>query len=214
MGNGKKGKIRALVAEDDASTRASLVHMLTKWGFEVIEATDGRSAWRAFGEDQIPQLVILDWEMPGLVGVEICRRIRSSFPDQGIHIIMLTSKTGTGECVEALNSGADDFVVKPLNVNEFQARVMVGKRITRGRETMMGRIRDLETALEALRGPLDQIVVCSYCRKTRNEKDKWESLENFLSRKLKVSFSHTVCPKCLPETVESELPEGDEPKGS
>ncbi|MCC5877392.1 MAG: response regulator [Candidatus Sumerlaeia bacterium] len=205
----EKERLRALVADDDPSMRMTVRHLLEKWNFEVREANDGWAAWRAFGEEDFPQLVILDWEMPGLEGLEICRRIRSTFGEEGIHVILLTMKSGTGSCVRGLEAGADDYIVKPFEVEEFRARVFSGERILRMREALAGKIRDLEGTLADIRTKGGMISSCSCCGKVRSESGGWENLEDYLTRRTGVLFSHTVCPDCYPTTKELEpSPEG------
>lgn len=198
------------MADDDPSMRATVRHLLEKWDFEVREANDGWAAWRAFGEEDFPQLVVLDWEMPGLVGLDICRRIRSTFGEEGIHVILLTMRSGSKSCVEGLEAGADDYIAKPFEVEEFRARVMSGERILRMQEALAGRIRDLEGNLEDLRTGGAMISSCSDCGKVRNEKGGWEGLEDYLSRRSGLVFSHTVCSECLPTKMKKEIPPKDE----
>ena len=121
--------MRILVAEDSPTTRVMLEGTLAQWGYDVIVASDGDEAWEILQREDAPKLVILDWMMPGMEGVEVCQKIREVASPNPIWIIMLTSKDPTEYMVEAIESGADDFVAKPFNNDELRIRLQVGFRI-------------------------------------------------------------------------------------
>ncbi len=138
--------MRILIAEDDRASRTMLGSMLTKWGYEVIAVEDGQKAWEILKGDDSPQLAILDWMMPGPDGVELCRKIRAMTfsrdqtaeegPDaetapsqQYTYIILLSAKPQKEDMVTGLEAGADDYIVKPFNADELQARLRAGRRI-------------------------------------------------------------------------------------
>ncbi len=121
--------MRALIADDDQISRKVVVALLSKWGYEVVEAEDGEHAWRILQEENSPGLVVVDWMMPGLDGPELCRRLRES-GDQNYHyIILLTSRNSKEDIIGGLNAGADDYITKPFLSQELEVRLRTGKRI-------------------------------------------------------------------------------------
>ncbi len=121
--------MKVLVAEDDLTSRTILTAILQKWGYEVISAVDGEQALELLQQPEAPRLVLLDWSMPGLSGVEVCGRLRKNQTNDSIYIIILTAKSEKKHIVEGLNAGANDYIVKPYDNDELQARINVGKRM-------------------------------------------------------------------------------------
>jgi two-component system, cell cycle response regulator len=123
-----------LVADDHPIFREVLRRMLTSWGFDVIVACDGDEAWNCLQSEGAPKLVVLDWMMPGVDGIELCRRIRGSERGGGVYIIMLTAKTDTADLLVAMEAGVDDYVTKPLNSIELRTRLRSAGRILEVRQ--------------------------------------------------------------------------------
>ena len=121
--------MRALIAEDNASFRQVLERMLVKWKYEVELASDGNHAWEILNGDDPPRLALLDWMMPGMDGVEICRRIRAQPKEPYIYILLLTAKDSEEELVEGMEAGADDYLIKPVKSQELRVRLRAGRRI-------------------------------------------------------------------------------------
>ena len=103
--------------------------MLTKWGYDAVMAQDGTEAWDVLQSDRAPRLAILDWMMPGIDGVEVCRRVRSSGREPYIYILLLTARTDSQDLVEGMEAGADDYLTKPFNAHELRVRLRAGCRI-------------------------------------------------------------------------------------
>ena len=120
--------MNTLIADDDPITRLLLSTALTKLGHTVREAANGREAWHAWLTGEYP-LVISDWMMPDLDGLEFCRRIRADTRADYAYIVLLTARSGKTHYLEAMNAGADDFITKPFEKDEFAARVRVAERI-------------------------------------------------------------------------------------
>jgi len=119
-----------LVAEDSTFYRQVITGHLQEWGFDFQCAKDGKQAWEALLCDNAPRLALLDWILPEIDGVEVCRRVRARAEGQPYtYTILLTSKSQKQEMLEAMEAGADDFVAKPFDPLELQARLLVGKRI-------------------------------------------------------------------------------------
>lgn len=122
--------MKTLVVEDNAATRKLLEILLAKWGYEVKVAGNGQSALDIIGAPEPPRLILLDWIMPGMDGIELCRRIRRSHSGAETgHIIILTARGEKKDIVEGLQAGADDYVVKPFDAGELRVRIDAGRRI-------------------------------------------------------------------------------------
>lgn len=121
--------MKILIAEDNLTTRRILESVLVKWNFEVIVACDGNEAWEKLQQKDPPKIIILDWMMPGINGVEICRKLRRTDPVQPMYIILLTARDEKNDIVEGLSAGADDYIAKPFDKDELRARIDVGRRV-------------------------------------------------------------------------------------
>lgn len=133
-----------LVAEDDAMFRRILQSWLESWGYRVTLAEDGSKAWAILQQELPPELLILDWMMPEIDGVELCRRIRDRQGSPYQYILLVTAKDDKRDVVSGLDAGADDYLTKPFDRNELRARLRVGSRI-------LGLQRELISAREELR---------------------------------------------------------------
>ncbi len=136
--------MRVLIADDNAMSRLTLRSQLKKWGYEVVEASDGDAAWAILSMPDSPRLAILDWMMPGLDGIELCRRVRAQELEPYLYVILLTGRESKDDVVAGLAAGADDYVTKPFDAQELRVRVRAGERIC----TLHG---ELVTARERLR---------------------------------------------------------------
>ncbi len=121
--------MQVLIADDDSVSRRLLEVTLTRWGYEVVSVASGLEAIQALQAPHAPSLAILDWEMPGIEGVEVCRRARQQDEGRYTYIILLTARNRKEDIVEGLQSGADDYVIKPFDTYELQARVRAARRI-------------------------------------------------------------------------------------
>jgi len=123
-------RVTILLAEDSAVYRHLITGHLNEWGFDFVCAKDGRGAWELLTKPDAPRLALLDWVLPGVDGVELCRRLRGR-PDNEpyTYAILLTAKNQKQEMLEAMDAGADDFLAKPFDPPELKARLLVGKRI-------------------------------------------------------------------------------------
>jgi two-component system cell cycle response regulator len=120
---------RILVAEDEITFRHMLKTFLTKWGYEVVVVGDGLEAWKMLQREDRPRFAVLDWMMPKMDGVEICRAMREKKPAPYTYLLLLTSRDQKQDIVEGLEAGADDYLIKPFNPQELRARIHAGERI-------------------------------------------------------------------------------------
>jgi len=137
--------MKTLIADDDGIARRILRAALTRWGYEVVEATNGEEALEQLRGPTAPELAVLDWVMPGLSGPEVCRILKSRARKPDPYVILLTAKTHWKDVVAGLESGADDYVTKPYQVEELRARVAVGRRLRSLQEELVHLNEELES---------------------------------------------------------------------
>lgn len=121
--------MRILIAEDESVSRRMLVRLLEKWGHDVVVCSDGKTAWEILQRADAPYLVIMDWMMPELSGVEICQKVRALENGDQFYILLVTARNDTRDLVDGLKAGANDYVSKPFEAAELEARVNVGVRM-------------------------------------------------------------------------------------
>ena len=124
-----KDRVPILVADDDSTTRTMLETLLVTWGYEPRLYSDGASAWFALQQPGAPRLAVLDWMMPGMDGVDVIRAMRKDEQLRYTYVLLLTGREGKSSLVEGLQSGADDFILKPCDANELKSRIAVGARL-------------------------------------------------------------------------------------
>jgi diguanylate cyclase (GGDEF)-like protein len=135
--------MKILIGDDSLTQRVMLEAIVKQWGFEVVLAEDGQQAWDILSGPDAPRLVLLDWEMPGLDGLEVCRRVREREDQDPPYILLLTARRETADIVTGLDAGANDYISKPFENTELHARLRVGAR-------MLDLQRELISAREAL----------------------------------------------------------------
>lgn len=197
--------MRVLLAEDDAVSRRVVETFLARWGFEVVAVSDGDEAWRILQGRDAPNLIILDWMMPGVGGVELCRRVREGGHPLPAYIILLTARTSREDVVSGLESGADDYITKPFHSEELRARVRGGVRIVELQTSLARRVRELEEALASVRLLQGLLPICSYCKKIRNDQNYWQQVDAYISEHSDAVFSHGICPDCFDKIVSPQL---------
>ncbi len=121
--------MKLLIAEDDSTSRVMLAAIVGKWGYEPIAVEDGEAAWTILQAEDPPRLLLLDWEMPVLDGLELCQRIRQQETNDHPYIILLTARNDTTDIVNGLHAGSNDYIAKPFENAELQARLHVGQRM-------------------------------------------------------------------------------------
>ncbi len=121
--------MKVLVADDSIVSRHLLNATLSKWGYEVVLACDGAQAWEILRGDDAPALAIIDWMMPGLTGLDVCKLVRAQGREPYIYIMLLTSKSSKEDLIQGMESGADDYIVKPFDQHELNVRLRAGTRL-------------------------------------------------------------------------------------
>ncbi len=144
--------MRILISEDDFTSRAMLTAVLRKWNYDPVTTENGAQAWEALQQPGAPKLVLLDWNMPEMDGVEVVRRVRMLVPSEPPYIIILTSDGAKASIVAGLEAGANDYVVKPYDTHELLARIRVGQRMVE----LQAKLLEARNALahEAMHDPL------------------------------------------------------------
>ncbi len=199
--------MRDLIAEDDAVSNDMLSFLLKQWGYQTVSTRDGAEAWETLQQDDRPPLAILDWLMPQLDGIELCRRARAHPDLKRLYLIMLTSMTRPDEIVAGLQSGADDYVVKPFKAPELHARIDAGARMVALQAELGQRVSELQKALSEVKQLSGIVPICSYCKKIRDDTNYWERVEDFFARHTEAKFSHSFCPECYEKFVKPQLSE-------
>ena len=203
--------MKILIAEDDVVSRRMLQAFLLRWGYEVVIATDGAEAWRVLESGDAPKLAILDWMMPVMDGIEICRRVRLLPQASPAYLILLTARGGSQDIVQGLDAGADDYVTKPFSCEELRARVHVGVRMVELQTILAARVGELERALAGVNQLQGLLPICSYCKKIRDDRNYWQQVEGYISAHSEAQFSHGICPDCYESVVKPELAKSSTP---
>ncbi|MDB6168222.1 MAG: response regulator [Verrucomicrobia bacterium] len=174
--------MKILTVEDEPVSRAVLRHALARLGHETVEAADGKEAWSLLQGEHL-RLIISDWMMPRVDGLELCRRIRGASAPEYTYFILLSARDNSEENqFTAMEAGVDDFLTKPLSAHDLWTRLRVAERILRS-----------TTHLHQLEGMLP---ICSYCKKIRDDQNYWQQIERYLSEHSRAEFSHSICPDC------------------
>jgi len=201
--------MRILIAEDDRVTARILTSLLASWGHETAVAYDGESALEMIMSQRAPYIALLDWMLPRMDGPEVCRRTRASSPLTPGYLILLTARSAQADLVEGLDAGADEYLVKPMEPGELRARLNAGVRILDLQTRLADQVHELETALGSIRKLTGLLPICAYCKSIRDDSNYWHRVEEYVGEHADVTFSHGICPKCLPRVTEEMSAEID-----
>ena len=200
--------MKILIAEDDTVSRKLLQANLKKWEYEIAAACDGREAWEILEKENSPRLAILDWMMPEIDGVELCKMIRRLENRPYIYIILLTAKKQHEDIVSGLDCGADDYVTKPFDPDELKSRIRSGIRILQLESALSEKITELQEALDHVKTLQGLLPICMYCKKIRDDSNVWKNIEIYIEEHSDVMFSHSLCQECkakyYPDFVDQE----------
>ena len=167
-------KKRILVAEDDPVSRRLLEVFLVKWGFEVVLATTGLEALQLLERMDAPRLALLDWMMPGMEGVQVCRKLREFKDRPYVYVLLLTARTQKEDLLQGLDSGADDYLTKPFDSQELRARLHVGQRILDLQDKLIAAGEELlfRATHDNLTGISNRGVIMDSVRRERSRQDR------------------------------------------
>lgn len=173
--------MKVLIVEDDPISRRILQKILEHTGCLVTTCENGMQAWTLYQQGDF-RLVIADWMMPEMDGLELCRRIREAQRPDYCYYILLTAKTGKANFLEAMDAGIDDYLNKPLDSDEIKMRMRVAERILA-----------LQTDLKILRRTFP---LCAWCKRFRDDDALWHNIEKYISTHSLADISHSICPEC------------------
>ncbi|MEW6363332.1 MAG: response regulator transcription factor [Acidobacteriota bacterium] len=195
--------MRVLIADDDPVTRSLLESHLTEWGYDVTGCADAAEAWRILQENDGPRLVLLDWTMPMMDGLAVCREVRDLAKDDYLYVILLTARGEREDIVEGLEAGADDYIIKPFDRHELRARVGIGRRILELQSRLVASNNepkqvdaDLTDALATEKKLSGFLPICATCKKIRDDNGRWQQVEIYVRDHSEAQFSHSMCPDC------------------
>lgn len=191
--------MKVLIAEDDRISRRLLEMTLERLNFEVVVTENGAQALRALSVADAPQVAILDWMMPEMDGIEVCRELRSQLREKYTYIIFLTARGQTKDIVTALESGADDYLIKPFDPQELRSRLQVGLRVLKLESALAGKVSELEHAIQHVKVLQGLLPICMYCKKIRDDSDSWHRLESYIEKHSSAMFTHSLCTECREE---------------
>jgi sigma-B regulation protein RsbU (phosphoserine phosphatase) len=197
--------MKILLAEDDPVTRLMVQAALQEWGFDVAACENGQATWDTLQKPDAPNLALLDWLMPGIDGLEICRRMRNEPKLSSAYVILLTARNSREDVITGLQAGADDYVAKPFDREELRLRLRAGERILNLQSNLAARVSDLQDALNRVKMLQGIIPICSYCKKVRTDPGYWQQVEAYIASQIDVRFSHGICPDCYEMQVKPEL---------
>lgn len=186
-------RLHIAVAEDDLVTRRLIEKFLRDEGHAVTSFESGAAAWDFFSREPV-QVIVSDWRMPDIDGLDLCRRVRAERRDAYTYFILLTSATRSQTNIHsAVQAGVDDFLSKPVNPDEMWMRLRVASRIL----GFAGQVRQLESL----------IPICSYCKKVRKDENLWQAVDQYLAQQTGRDLSHSICPECYKSVVQREIEE-------
>lgn len=197
--------MKILVAEDNLASQLILKNTLDDLGHNLVITGDGRTACEIMLKPDAPKLAILDWMMPGMDGVEVCRKIRENKLSDPAYLIILTVRNKTEDIVKGLKAGANDYIVKPYNIEELQVRVGVGCRVVEMQTIMAGQIKELQSAMAQIKTLQGILPICAYCKKIRDNKEYWQQVESYITTHSEAQFSHAICPDCYKKYIQPGL---------
>lgn len=193
--------VRILVVEDDAGFRHVLQKRLEREGFGVAVAADGREGMRAIVTHE-PDIVLSDWMMPHVDGLELCQSIKTGLGDAAPYFVLLTARGEISDQLLALDTGADDYLVKPCDMGELMARVRAGLRnlrLTRELRRASSALHLAEHELSSARAELargEALLRCPGCQGVSDAEGRWESLDAYVERAGLLRFAEHRCPAC------------------
>jgi len=188
--------VKLLIAEDDTVIRRLLQVTLSRSGFEVVAVANGRQALEEMQKPDAPRLAVLDWMMPEIDGLDVCRRIRANAGVPYVYILVLTAKGRKEDLVEGLDAGADDFLTKPFDPQELRSRLRVGQRTLDLEAALRTKVSELQEALDRVEQLQGLLPICMHCKKIRDDENRWHRVETYIAKRSAAEFTHALCEEC------------------
>ncbi len=201
--------MRVLVVDDDRVSLTIVRRAMEAESIEVLIAKDGLEAWNLVqGLATMPELAILDCEMPRMDGLTLCRRIKSWDRSASIYTVMLTSRNTTSDLALGLDAGADDYIKKPFDLDELRARIRAARRIVQLQLALRHQVRGLSAAVTRTLDASPMVSMCGSCRQVKSVRSGWQHLDSFLAERVGVQVTHLYCPSCSEQVLLETLPDG------
>jgi phosphoserine phosphatase RsbU/P len=188
--------MKVIIADDDQRVLKILEKAIGGWGHEVVKVSNGLDAWAVLSQIAPPWIALLDWVMPEIEGVQICRDIRARKDLRPIYLILLTGRSNQKDVLEGFAAGADDYIVKPFDVHELRARIEVGLRTIAAEQALSERMDTIEVALAHIKQLEGLLPICSECKRIRDENGVWHDIETYITEHSEAQFTHGLCPCC------------------
>ena len=194
-----------LIADDLDVNRKLLRSLLTADGYDVIEASNGTDAFQILQGATGPIVGLIDWEMPEMEGIEVCRQTRALQGTPPIYLILLTVRDSKQDIVAGLQGGANDYITKPFDKTELLARVSIGRQMVQLQQTLTEHVAELKEALISVKQLGGLLPICSYCKKIRDDQNYWQQVEAYVGKHSEAKFSHSICPQCYEDIIKPQM---------
>lgn len=188
--------MKLLVAEDEYTTRLTVQVILEQWGYRVDSVEDGASAWKLLQKPDGPQIAILDWEMPGINGVELCNKVKMLDRDTPVYVIILTGRDAQDDILQGFDAGADDYITKPFDEHELRARVRVAERLVTIQEELAISNNELRAVLNHVEMLQTNVPLCTNCLRVQDYGESWRTMQEYAQKREDPRFYYTLCPDC------------------
>ena len=194
-----------LVADDLDVNRKLLRTLLVADGYDVLEASNGTDAFQILQGATGPIVGLIDWEMPEMEGIEVCRQARAMENAPPIYLILLTVRDSKQDIVAGLQCGANDYITKPFDKTELLARVSIGRQMVELQQALTERVAELREALVSVKQLGGLLPICSYCKKIRDDQNYWQQVESYVGKHSDAKFSHSICPQCYEDIIKPQM---------
>lgn len=188
--------MKVLIAEDEYTTRLMVQVCLENWGYSVASVEDGLAAWEIMNRENPPEIAVLDWEMPGLNGLDLCKKIKAMERNCPAHVILLTGRDSKNDISQGFDAGADDYITKPFNDDELRARIRVAERIVTIQSSLNSSLEELKQALDMVEALDEPVPVCKSCQKIAAFDGSWRKPAELLQYPVDPQFIQLQCPDC------------------
>ncbi len=198
--------MRILIVDDDPVARRILESAIAGMGHEVATAEDGKEAWALLRNNPV-DVLMTDWVMPEVDGLELCRRVRAHEGHPFTYVMLVTTRSSTEDVVAGIMAGANDFLAKPCDRAELRARLHAAQRVVELERSLAERVDELEKALHEVETLRRLLPICMYCKSIRNDEQVWDDIEEYLREHANMDCTHSICPPCYDDRVRPMLDE-------